>query len=40
VSEIECALQHDVKTVSLGNNRLRTETAGLVGITLLNASRP
>jgi 16S rRNA (uracil1498-N3)-methyltransferase len=39
VSEIEYALQHQVKSVSLGDNRLRTETAGLVGVTLLNASR-
>lgn len=37
--EIQCALQHQVKSVSLGDNRLRTETAGLVGVTLLNASR-
>lgn len=36
-SEIEYALEHQVKSVSLGNNRLRTETAGLVGVTLLNA---
>ncbi len=38
-SEIETALQHESKSVSLGNNRLRTETAGLVGVTLLNAFR-
>lgn len=39
VNEIQCALQHNAKSVSLGNNRLRTETAGLVAVTLLNASR-
>jgi 16S rRNA (uracil1498-N3)-methyltransferase len=33
--EIELALQNGLKTVSLGNNRLRTETAGLVAITML-----
>jgi 16S rRNA (uracil1498-N3)-methyltransferase len=38
-SEIELALKHNLKSVSLGNNRLRTETAGLVAITLLNATR-
>jgi 16S rRNA U1498 N3-methylase RsmE len=29
-------LQQDCKPVSLGNNRLRTETAGLVAVTILN----
>jgi len=38
-SEIQCAIQHNLKSVSLGNNRLRTETAGLVAVTLLNATR-
>lgn len=38
-AEIEFALQHNLKSVSLGNNRLRTETAGLVAVTLLNAAR-
>jgi 16S rRNA (uracil1498-N3)-methyltransferase len=36
--EIELALQHKVKSVSLGNNRLRTETAGVVAVTLLKLS--
>lgn len=34
--EIEQALQHNFKSISLGNNRLRTETAGLVAVTLLH----
>lgn len=34
--EIEQALQQNFKSVSLGNNRLRTETAGLVAVTLLH----
>ena len=38
-NEIKLALQNQVKSVSLGKNRLRTETAGLVAVTLLNASR-
>jgi 16S rRNA (uracil1498-N3)-methyltransferase len=38
--EIELALHHGLKSVSLGNNRLRTETAGLVAITLLKLERP
>lgn len=33
--EIELALQHDFAAVSLGNTRLRTETAGMVAATLL-----
>lgn len=33
--EIELALNHGVKSVSLGNNRLRTETAGVVAVTLI-----
>ena len=33
--EIEFALQHQFKPVSLGNTRLRTETAGVVAVTLL-----
>ena len=36
--EIELALHHGLKSVSLGNNRLRTETAGLVAVTLLKLS--
>lgn len=38
-NEIKLAIQNQVKSVSLGINRLRTETAGLVAVTLLNASR-
>lgn len=34
--EIEAALQQNFKSVSLGKNRLRTETAGLVAVTLLS----
>ncbi len=34
--EIELAMQQGFKAVSLGDTRLRTETAGLVAITLLN----
>jgi len=33
--EVKDALKHNFKSVSLGNNRLRTETAGVVGVTLL-----
>ncbi len=33
--EIEMALQHQYQPVSLGNTRLRTETAGIVAVTLL-----
>lgn len=33
--EIELALQHDYVPVSLGNTRLRTETAGIVAATFL-----
>ncbi len=36
--EIELALQQGLKSVSLGNNRLRTETAGLVAVTMLKLS--
>ncbi|HKC37562.1 MAG TPA: RsmE family RNA methyltransferase [Chitinophagaceae bacterium] len=35
VSEIELALQHNFTPVSLGETRLRTETAGIVASTLL-----
>ena len=34
--EVSLCLQQDCKPVSLGNNRLRTETAGLVAVTILN----
>ncbi len=34
-NEIEMAVQHHFIPVALGNNRLRTETAGIVGATLL-----
>jgi 16S rRNA (uracil1498-N3)-methyltransferase len=34
--EIEKCIANNCKPVSLGNTRLRTETAGLVGVTLLN----
>ncbi len=34
-TEIELALQHNFAPVSLGNTRLRTETAGVVAATLL-----
>jgi 16S rRNA (uracil1498-N3)-methyltransferase len=33
--EIEAAIEHDFKPVTLGGTRLRTETAGLVAATLL-----
>ncbi len=36
LKEIEYALQQNFKSVTLGNNRLRTETAGLVAVTLLH----
>jgi 16S rRNA (uracil1498-N3)-methyltransferase len=36
IDEIENALQQNFKSVSLGKNRLRTETAGLVAVTLLH----
>jgi 16S rRNA (uracil1498-N3)-methyltransferase len=36
--EIELALQNHFNAVSLGDTRLRTETAGIVAITLLRAS--
>ncbi len=35
-TEIELALKHNFIPVSLGENRLRTETAGMVAVTLLN----
>lgn len=38
--EVEQALQQNFKSVTLGNNRLRTETAGLVAVTLLNQYAP
>jgi 16S rRNA (uracil1498-N3)-methyltransferase len=34
--EIEKCVAHNCIPISLGNTRLRTETAGLVGVTLLN----
>lgn len=34
-AEIELALQHNFASVSLGNRRLRTETAGVVALVLL-----
>jgi 16S rRNA (uracil1498-N3)-methyltransferase len=34
--EISTCLEHNFVTVTLGNTRLRTETAGLVAVTLLN----
>lgn len=34
--EIELAVNNNYKAVSLGNTRLRTETAGVVALTLLN----
>jgi len=34
--EIKLALQQNFKSISLGKNRLRTETAGLVAVTLLH----
>jgi 16S rRNA (uracil1498-N3)-methyltransferase len=33
--EIELALKNNYSPVSLGNTRLRTETAGMVAVTLL-----
>lgn len=35
--EITLALQHGFQAVSLGETRLRTETAGMVGCTMMNA---
>jgi 16S rRNA (uracil1498-N3)-methyltransferase len=35
ITEIELALQHNYQPVSLGNTRLRTETAGVVAAALL-----
>ena len=35
-AEVETALQNGFKEVSLGSSRLRTETAGIVGCTILN----
>jgi 16S rRNA (uracil1498-N3)-methyltransferase len=37
--EIALALQHNFTAVSLGNTRLRTETAGVVAATLLSSNR-
>lgn len=34
--EIELALAHGFEPVSLGNTRLRTETAGMVAVTIMN----
>jgi 16S rRNA (uracil1498-N3)-methyltransferase len=36
VTEIEIALQNKFKAVSLGNSRLRTETAGIVAVHTIN----
>jgi 16S rRNA (uracil1498-N3)-methyltransferase len=36
LTEIELALKNNYIPVSLGNNRLRTETAGIVAVTILN----
>lgn len=36
IEEIDLALLHNFLPASLGTNRLRTETAGLVALTLLN----
>ncbi|HEU0064363.1 MAG TPA: RsmE family RNA methyltransferase, partial [Flavisolibacter sp.] len=38
-SEIDAAISNGFKAVSLGNTRLRTETAGIVGAALLCARR-
>jgi len=35
-TEIEIALQNEFKSVSLGNSRLRTETAGIVAVHTIN----
>jgi len=35
--EIALALDKGFKPVSLGETRLRTETAGVVGVTMMNA---
>ena len=35
-NEIIIALQNNFKSVGLGNNRLRTETAGVVSVTTIN----
>ena len=35
-SEIDFALQHEFKTISLGGSRLRTETAGIAACHILN----
>ncbi|MDH5367433.1 MAG: 16S rRNA (uracil(1498)-N(3))-methyltransferase [Cyclobacteriaceae bacterium] len=38
--ELEMALNHDFKKVSLGNSRLRTETAGISACHILNLINP
>ena len=38
IDEIELALQQNFSPVALGNNRLRTETAGLVAATIMTIS--
>jgi len=35
INEIDIALQNEFKSVSLGNSRLRTETAGIVAVTTM-----
>ena len=35
-TEIEMALQNELKAVSLGTSRLRTETAGIVAVHTIN----
>ena len=38
-TEIEIALQNEFKSVSLGNSRLRTETAGIVAVTTISNNK-
>ena len=38
-TEIEMALQNNFKAVSLGTSRLRTETAGIVTVHIINLKK-
>ena len=40
IDEVQAAVQAGYKSVHLGNSRLRTETAGLMAVTMMQLSKP